>query len=284
MGVLRNLLAQARKARARRAAAHSLRNEVKAATGINFHRRNKDNIGDMKSSPVGQFGCLEQFTPIEIFRCRAPLDLSRKPVVIGGGGLFSNEFFANHLAFILASAPRQLICWGAGQNTHDATTPSYPAILRDFDLVGIRDHGAPYDWVPCASCMDPAFDRTYPIAHEVVLYNHLDFPGLKLQGLPELDNAESDFQRVIAFLGSGASVITTSYHGAYWATLLGRRVVVLNPFSSKFFTFRHPPVLAGDGDWQAALDRARAYTDALDECRHANLQFASRVASRFDHA
>ena len=132
MEMLWKLMASARQARARRATARALRDEVQRATGINFHRRNQDNIGDMKSSPVGQFACLEQFTPIEIFRCRAPLDLRRKPVVIGGGGLFSNEFFARHLAFILASAPRQLICWGAGQNTHETTTPSYPAILPYF--------------------------------------------------------------------------------------------------------------------------------------------------------
>lgn len=36
-----------------------------------------------------------------------------------------------------------------------------------------------------------------------------------------------DFNETVAFLGSSEVVLTTSYHGLYWATLLGRKVVVL---------------------------------------------------------
>jgi hypothetical protein len=41
-------------------------------------------------------------------------------------------------------------------------------------------------------------------------------------------------------------VVANTYHGAYWATLLGRRVIVAAPFSNKFFGFRHEPVIVRD--------------------------------------
>lgn len=280
MQLVRNFIRKARKVGAARRTALALEREIAEAPGINIHRRNPKNIGDMMSSPVQHFDVLAGFITLEIFRYRGRFDLSHTPVVIGGGGLFSNEFFAEHLADIIASSPRKLICWGAGQNTHESTSVSYPKMLSEFDLVGLRDHGSPYDWVPCASCMDPVFDHVYMPVHDVVLYNHIDFPGLRSAGLPELENSTSDFADVIAFLGSGATVVTTSYHGAYWATLLGRRVVVLNPFSSKFYAFRHRPVLANDTDWRAAITTATSYPDALEECRDANRSFAEKVAEQ----
>lgn len=283
MQIVRNLLQRARKARDASRTSRMLRQEIAQARAINFHRRNPKNIGDMMSTPVPHFNILAKFATIEIFRYRERQDLHLKPVIIGGGGLFSNEFFADRLADIVASAPRHLICWGAGQNTHDSAVVSYPDVLRNFDLVGLRDHGSPYEWVPCASCMDPAFDNQQHPVHEVVLYNHTDFPGLKASGLPELENSVTDFSAVITFLASGATVVTTSYHGAYWATLLGRRVVVINPFSSKFHAFRHPPVLARDSDWKSALARAVSYPDALEECRDANKRFALRVGERLSN-
>ena len=43
-----------------------------------------------------------------------------------------------------------------------------------------------------------------------------------------------DENKTIEFIGSGDVVVTNSYHGAYWATLLGK-VVVAFPWASKFY-------------------------------------------------
>lgn len=251
--------------------------ELGGVHAVNFHRRNPRNLGDMKCAPAEYVEGLEPFVQIEIFRCRFRMALSSKPVIVGGGGLLSNAAFSRHLANIVASEPRFLVCWGAGQNAHGSELPTFPELLRSFDLVGVRDDKSPYEWVPCASCLADAFDERYQVQHEVVLYNHREFSSLRSVGFPQLSNAETDFRRAVQFLASGATVLTTSYHGAYWATLLGRRVVVLNPFSSKFFAFRHPPVLAPDTDWPAAIKRAVAFPGALAECREANYAFASKV-------
>jgi exopolysaccharide biosynthesis predicted pyruvyltransferase EpsI len=82
---------------------------------------------------------------------------------------------------------------------------------------------------------------------------------------------------VIAFLGSAETVVTNSYHGAYWATLLGRRVVVVDPFSTKFFFLKHRPVIAALQDYTKAISRTRIYPESLSECREANLNFSVKV-------
>jgi len=257
-----------------------LARQIAGASGINFHRRNPRNIGDLKCGPAEYVDILKDFKQLEIFRCRKEMRLQNKNVIVGGGGLFSNEFFEKPIANIASSNPKLLVCWGAGQNTHDSKTVSYPDILKQFDLVGIRDDNSPYEWVPCASCLNDVFQKEYQIQHEIVLYNHGEFAGLKGQGFPEMQNSETDLAKIIAFLGSGETVLTTSYHGAYWATLLGRRVVVLNPFSSKFFAYRHAPILAAEHDWKDAVSRTVIYPEALDECRQSNLAFSRKVQER----
>lgn len=258
----------------------SFHRTISRASGLSLHRRKVSNLGDIKACPCDYVPFLKSFAPMEISHWQKDINISHLPVIVGGGGLFSNHYFERQLTHVVRSRPRSLICWGAGQNTHDSTVVRFPEVLKSFDLVGVRDHNSPFDWVPCASCLDPAFDRSYTKEHEIVLYNHSEFRVLQNEGFPEMTNAVRDFGEVIAFLASGDTVITTSYHGAYWATLLGRRVIVLNPFSSKFFAFRHPPVLASDEDWRSALLAARSFPGALDECRQSNHQFAAKVLDR----
>jgi exopolysaccharide biosynthesis predicted pyruvyltransferase EpsI len=90
-----------------------------------------------------------------------------------------------------------------------------------------------------------------------------------------LDNFAS-WEETIKFIQSCEAIVTNSFHGAYWATLLKRKVVAI-PTSSKFFSFKHPVVLRDLSDWQSGLSDARIFDDALEECVRANLEFASSV-------
>ena len=87
------------------------------------------------------------------------------------------------------------------------------------------------------------------------------------------DNKQT-FEEVIEFLGSSDVVVTNSYHGAYWATLLGKAVVAF-PWASKFHGLKHKPILCPAPDWWKELnDREQhQYKHALEECRQANKDF-----------
>jgi exopolysaccharide biosynthesis predicted pyruvyltransferase EpsI len=93
-------------------------------------------------------------------------------------------------------------------------------------------------------------------------------------------NLKTSVEAVAAFLGSAETVVTSSYHGAYWASLLGRRVVGI-PTSSKFYGLKHAIPLCTIEDWPRFEKLARSYPEALDDCRSANIAFAEKVKDHF---
>ena len=109
--------------------------------------------------------------------------------------------------------------------------------------------------------------------NEVVVYEHKNHP-LNIEGFPKMTNREMQLDTVLAFLGSATTVITNTYHGVYWATLLKRKVVVVDPWSTKFQAFKHAPAFAQLDNWRSHIKEAKIYVEALNECREANLRFS----------
>jgi len=203
----------------------------------------------------------------------------QKTVLVGGGGLIANPAFQPNMESLAAYRPRILVAWGIGHNAHGEREIRYPDYLDKFNLVGVRDYGSKYDWVPCASCLHPGFDRKYEITEEFVVYENTLCSPIRIVGFKRLNNTEQNLEKVLSFLGSANTVLTSSYHGAYWATLLGRNVIIVNPFSSKFFGFKHTHPIADESNWRAKQNEVRSYPEALKECRRANLEFSEKVLS-----
>ncbi|MBR0670931.1 polysaccharide pyruvyl transferase family protein [Neoroseomonas soli] len=269
---------------------------------LNLHRRSTSNVGDLRCAPYLYFPQLLGTDALDIlgFRSADEPDPARRrafkeafaaagAIIVGGGGLFEIDFFAPAFAFIAEHRRpgQKLIAWGAG---HNAWTIGDWRKLKQaftfspdlFDLVGVRDQGYSLRWVPCVSCMSGAFDRQYAAARGVGLYVHagtLKNEAFR-QRLPhdiETLSNEAGFEEAIAFLGGSEIVLTDSFHGAYWATLLGRKVIAF-PSSSKFYGLRHKVPLCSPEDWNDLLPLAATYPDALEECRDANRTFAALVA------
>jgi hypothetical protein len=174
------------------------------------------------------------------------------------------------------------VLWGVGHNTREMATDNitYPSYVNMFHLVGIRDWDSGYRWVPCASCMHPAFDKEYEIKNEFVWFEHkkrlIDNKLMDLVSAPRMINSGQNLEQILEFLGSGETVVTNSYHGVYWATLLKRKVICI-PWGNKFNGFKHPPVMATEKDWPDKIGQGTIYPDALDECREANIMFNDDV-------
>ena len=265
---------------------------------INLHRANTQNIGDLMSAPAHWFEPLGDQNRMEILGFRAwenssPEDAAvwrerfeaAKGFVVGGGGLLNIDFFKPGLDYLFnhKRPDQKVVLWGAGHNDwqlQDWRRIKSRIDLADypFDLVGVRDDGQGLRWVPCASCMSDRFDRTYEVDAKLGLYVHAEtlanpvFRQNMPKGFKTLSNSAS-FDEAIAFLGSCEGVLTDSYHGAYWATLLGKKVIAF-PTSSKFYDLRHPVPLCDPGDWKRYRRMPRAYPDALEDCRAANRAFA----------
>lgn len=175
----------------------------------------------------------------------------------------------------------RLVSWGL------VPRPRLPKIefdtLRDlmnmFDLHGVRDYGYGHNWVPCASCMHPLLDkyRNRPIENEVVVFYHSSHMRLYINDLPCQGNIDMDLEAILEFLSSGQTIITSTYHGAYWGIMLGRKVIVV-PWSTRFLGFKYPVCLCHDLlDLRRCLKEASAFPEALEECREVTKAFAKRV-------
>ena len=167
------------------------------------------------------------------------------------------------------------IVWGAGHNAgFDKKFKgklSYPAWLQQFDAVGIRDFGQQYDWVPCASCMHPALRKKYTIKNDVIWFEHkkqlIKTTDIGPEPVPRFINSGNNIEQTIELLGSANTIITNSYHGAYWGTLLGKKVIVVEAWSSKFNALKHKPFfLSKAQQWQDFVEGVPVYRTALDEC------------------
>ena len=259
---------------------------------INIHVVDDTNVGDLFSSPLKYFEFpRSRTTNIDIRHLDQKLekigqqlqdgslgDYDRLCFIVGGGGLLFPRFVKKFVALqqfktqYQDQIPIQLITWGVGQQIY-RTDPDrqcyyqnfdYSEYLQGFDLIGIRDFDHPnpdYHWVPCVSCMSNQFDKPRSIEHEFVVFSHKKFQ-IKLGNFPYMTNNTHDFSQVLDFLGSGDTILTSSYHGVYWGTLLGRKVLAF-PFSSKFYTLKHPAVNFAIDRWRASRREIKLFGKQL---------------------
>jgi len=173
--------------------------------------------------------------------------------------------------------------WGAGHNDKlDTERIKYSKFLGEYRAVGLRDYQeeSRYDWVPCASCMHPALRTNYAIRNDVIWFEHKKQMVKEFgnEAIPRFVNSGANIEQTIELLGSANIILTNSYHGAYWGTLLGKRVVVVDSWSTKFNMMKHKPAFKHKkGSWQEAADQAQVYTGALEECINANQMFWNRI-------
>lgn len=186
----------------------------------------------------------------------------------------------------LESSKSPRIVWGAGHNGEYQKklkgTLEYPSWLRNFDLVGVRDYAQSYEWVPCASCMHPALRQNYKVKNDVIWFEHkkqlIKSTEFGKDPIPRFINSGDNIEQTIELLGSANTIITNSYHGAYWGTLLKKKVIVVEAWSSKFNAMKHSPYFLGKGDsWKDVVSSVPVYPNALDECIHATEKYWNRV-------
>jgi hypothetical protein len=296
---------------------------------INVHVIDPHNIGDTLSAPVNYFDFpgfevlkadirhLEKFVQAHFEELQ---NRDRIYIIVGGGGLLFTRFFRAFQQLKSLFPQAFLIAWGIGQQIYEQTMDRekilqdfpYADYLERFNIIGIRDYGLAHEahsprieWVPCASCLHPLFDVPREIKHPYVVFSHQKFQ-LNFPAFPRMTHDCQDFKAVLDFLGSGEIILTSSYHGAYWGTLLGRKVLAF-PFSTKFQTLKHSPAVypvakwtpsnfqihlfgktlyqrlnlkkftCSLEDWQSFVPQCQTYPQALGECRERNQQFFQQL-------
>ena len=240
-----------------------------------FHRKHRGNAGDFYCNPSRYFNFKPTSVPIQLQRNSryTVTDAKDKIVVIGGGGLI-HPTFTDDINQIVGQQPAKLIVWGIGSNYDVNKDRGYPDWIDKADMLGLRDYNAGVgEYLPCATCMHSSFDYTYEVKHDKVYYLHASKENPNVDA-PVLTNKAKDIYRIISFLASGETVVTNSYHGAYWAMLFGRNVQVV-PWSTKFTTFKYPPVLL-ESIHEVSNNTMTTPINYLEECRELNKNFYER--------
>lgn len=235
------------------------------------------NIGDVYSSPELYFG--NKFSDYEKIDLNSKHinKLVNKNVIIGGGGLFSKKHkFYNRVKKLIHK--NRSFLWGVGINDHFDTNINYSDYSNSISksvLVGCRDYGVKNTiYVPCSSCYLPIHDHMKKgsgIGH----YIHYDFT-YDTNGYKMFNDSKS-INQVLRFLSSKETIVTNSYHGAYWSLLLGKNVVVHNEFSNKFLCLEKYVSFQNDINNIKIIQKPKL---DLKECRNINDIFLNMLVSK----
>jgi hypothetical protein len=246
---------------------------------LEFHYKKGDNnVGDMYCNPSRYFN-FANVTSDCISKC-TKYDLNNKTIIVGGGGLI-RKYFNKYTAHIDKQNYKNLIVWGIGHNFSFKENFWWPDWLTQSTLYGVRDYfsNRTAEYLPCVSCMHPAFDKTYTATKDTVFFLHRTRSA---DTYPESDtvmhNTNTNFDEVIEFLGSGKTIVTDSYHGAYWGLLLNRDVRVVS-WTTKFQNFKNKPTIIDSVDNWKNYKGDRHVSGYLEDCRSLNREFYKRVKS-----
>lgn len=259
-----------------------------------IHRIDDTNVGDLLSAP---------YLYMDIFPGQAydifdsTLDLNKEKIIIVGGGGLGRRFFSKALKR-LASRERtyKLIAWGVGADTvinksglaldPTADYDLYSNLFEGFDDVGIRSWSKPqrYRWVPCVSAMHKLFDkyRDHKPTRLIGYYQHKHsrFGSGNAQG-DTMTNNGRDIESKLAFIADHEYIISNTYHGVYWSTLLNRKVLCL-PFKSGLFSFKHTPTyITSTTPSEDDLHSSMSYPHSLEDCRFANVSFRDYLLDKY---
>lgn len=277
---------------------------------VNVHRKNTPNRGDLESAPCKYLVPQTDIHYIDILECRENNEkvvslLEKASIIIyGGGGLLDHDKFRDNFEFLKNHYIDKLVIWGAGTNAISADTKLFD--LSGIRFVGIRDRYAKtevtnnlVDWVPCASCLHPWFDyfssilarnhRTLNSLSEAMIgifvnnagsETHHNFQESQLYSSKQLGNHKTNLFDILAFFSSSDILVTNSYHGVYWAMLLGIDVFARKT-SNKFNCFKHEIKLLESTQWDRHIYTYNQ-TSILSECRAANYDFFNKLKGSFE--
>lgn len=250
-----------------------LANKAKLPTIHFIHVCEPRNPGDMLSYPYqyfktyfDNFHVLIHHTKDIKFEAIKAQDV----VILASGGCFEVLDQFQHDINRILDACNNVISWGCGHNAHHDRPVYWPVSFEKFKLLSVRDFNyGNQRYVPCVSCFLPQLEKEFPIRRRVGIIEHQDFP-INIDG--EKINHKLGIDIITEFIGSSEIIVTNTYHIAYWAMFMNKKVILYQPFSTKFNYFKHSPVIYS-GNLEEDISQTASYPNFLSESRKLNLDF-----------
>ena len=226
-------------------------------------------------------------------------------VIFGGGGLIDNSNALNDILNRLFLECDNVVIWGAGthkysnefidscddSNIHNIESATIPINFDKAALIGVRDYMHPYGlpFLPCASCLHPAFESAAifgEIKREVGVISHGLDRFFEISDYPYALVSNTDpMSSIVKYICESNVLLVSTYHGAFWSMLLGKKVVILESRRGieKYRYFRFPVGFYKDTnsyDEKKILDIASELPEPkgfLADARKLNLDFFVKV-------
>lgn len=252
-----------------------------------LHHFDRKNQGDRLSGPYRYFN----FDGYDTLSWDAQIQKAGRTTVkagdalILGGGIYFTKNKPNLMKLIKRA--RVFVGWGIGLDERSGLDEFLPF----YTLLGTRERKSPYIdgqrvfYVPCASCMNSAFDGAGPSpSTEIALHLNGGFNEKtilqKFKGAP-CTTTVTPFADTLKNLQAADCVVTNSYHGAYWGSLLGKRVVCVPTEVPKWSGLHeNVAVTSSMEEVDGVIRKARHVPDGYrQECREINRDFYERVTA-----
>lgn len=247
-----------------------------------IHRINKDNTGDMAADPLQYWDMPHNLLDLDDPEFNDKIQACNETIIIGGGGLLNYcADWNDRINRTLKSAQEggiKIYGWGLGYNRHIGNCEELPPInLHLFTVLGFRHIVEGYKLIPCPSCLSPLIEYQGATELNPGVIEHLGFP-LKELPYPKVNNKDP-MQKITDFIKTHNPIITNTYHGGYWTTLIGKSLILYKPFSERHYnqlgtyieTHNHKQV-------KVAIDhRKPQIPECLSKCRQINEQFLNAV-------
>jgi hypothetical protein len=247
-----------------------------------IHRCDKNNTGDLATDPLQYWNIPHHTLDLDDTEFQEKLRFQDDTIIIGGGGLLNYCLpWNDNLNYALRFATEKrlkIYGWGLGYNRHMGDNTDLPALeLYRFTSLGIRHRVEGCSLVPCASCMSELIQYKGATELNPGIIEHL---GNLITDLPypKISNNKT-MAEITGFITAHNPIITNTYHGGYWTTLIGKSLILYKPFSERHYnqlgtyieTHNHKQV-------KVAIDhRKPQIPECLSKCRQINEQFLNAV-------
>ena len=254
---------------------------------INIFNYTLNNVGDFYSPPFRYFDLGSRFEDIKSSNFKK---FKNETLIIGGGALTG---IVRNLQLENVLKENTSIIWAVGSDARATQNEVLDFIENEdhfsdtwdnSDLISTRVFYANYNYVPCSSCMHKSFDifKKVKPTKKIGVYSHWKRP-ITISGIEDyITNSGVNIDEKLNFISKFEVIITNAYHGLYWSTLLGKRVICI-PNKSGLFTLKYKPVYLSKGTFinDELISKAKNYNHSLEECRSKNIDFYNLIKKNF---
>lgn len=249
------------------------------------HRLDKDNPGDLWSTPKHYFFDDIKCDVVDVFKDNNFTKTYDSYITGGGDILVSDKWLTFNKRILDKIKTKVNIVWGAGVNFDHLGIKEY---LKSFNLIGTRTFKKEYSdirysFVPCSSVMNTIFDKEVKEDKQVSLIHHFKRPlDINLPYL-SIKNKPNNLEEVVNTIATSKTIITNSYHAAYWSMILNKRTIVMIEHPNcKLSTFKYKPFSYQKGNFDVTLlEEDYNYKHVKEEFRDLNLDFYKKVKDEY---